>query len=229
MNRTLGLIVVGAILLPACGGKPKGPTPLRHHFDETNVALVPMDEKEGMLRAQNDYHKAKALHQKAQADLREARTDLNVAKNEQKQALLAEGSAQSRKKAAEDSNDMNRVNAAMREQRSAEVGRRAADRKIDFQEAKIRYLQKHELFALEDLYASEARYELAKARLAKSKNISPKGFDFEAFKNQADERSQRSQRAKLIADQERQKADETRKQWVAAEQEARQARGVSAN
>lgn len=228
MNRLISLAFPVAFAVSACGGGgPEGPKPLSHHFDEMYIAQVELGEKEAVLRAQNEYQKARAAHMKAQADHKESKTLLGVAKNERKQALIEEQSAQQKYKAADDSGDMTRVNAAKASLRSAEMARRAADDKVDALVAHRKYLKKYMAYTEEEMYAQEAKFELAKARLAQQKNIRPKGFEFSVYKEQADKRSQRAQRAKLLADREREKAKAAKATWQTRKKEADRAGGVS--
>jgi colicin import membrane protein len=232
MTRTLGLclgLCAALVALPGCGGGQKGPKPLKYRLAETDVALVPMSKKEEMLSSQNEFHKARAQHLKAEAELDQARTDLRVARNEQKQAALSEESAKTRRAAAESGNDMNALNEAASGLRAAELARRAADLKIDYYRAYIVFLERFRAFTEENMYAQEARYEEAKARLAVQENIRPRGFEFNRFKEQREERSRAAQRARAVAEQEKKKADDARRRWIATRQEAERAASAPAS
>lgn len=211
------------------GGGESRPRPLSYHFDDVHIAAVPMGEKNDIFQAQNDYSVAKAEYQKAVADFESSGTELDVAKNERQQALLAEKSARQRKKAADSSSDMTRINQAAAELRAAELARKAADEKVSYLKAHRKYLQKWVRYTEEEMYAKEARFELAKARLAHNKNIKPKGFDIKRFENQAKDRSERAQRARAKANSEKAKAEEKRKKWQTMLQAARQAGGGSSD
>lgn len=217
-----------ALSLIACGGPagPERPKPLSHHFDEMYIAQIDMSKKAAMLKAQNEYHRARAAHMKASADLDEVKTLLSVAENERKQALLEEQSASEQMKAAEASADLNRINTAKAKLRAAELGRRAADEKVAALKAHRKYLVKHELYTEWNMYAQEARFELAKAQLAKQNSIQPKGFEYAAYESQAKTRSEKTQRSKYIADQEKEKAKAAKAKWQARKKEADRARGV---
>lgn len=232
MTGTLGLglglgLWAALVALPGCGGGQKGPKPLKYRFAETDVALVPMSKKEEMLSSQNEFHKARAQHLKAEAELDQARTDLRVARNEQKQAVLSEESAKTRRDAADSGNDMNVLNAAATALRAAELSRRAADLKIDYYRAYIVFLERYRRFTEENMYAQEARYEEAKARLAVQENIRPRGFEPQRFKEQREERSRAAQRSRAVAEQEKKKADDARKKWLATRRDAERAQSAS--
>ena len=187
-------------LLWACGGGGNpGPKPLSHHFDDMYIARVPMEEKQSIIDAQNEYSKAKMEHAEAEAGANDVGTKMEVAKNERQQAMLDEKSAKTKEKSANDSGDMTRVNTAKGELRSAELGRRAADQKIEALKAKRDYLKLLLRYTLENMYAMEAKYELAKARVAKNKNIRPKNFKVSYYEKQASARSRSAQKAAVAA------------------------------
>ncbi|HLU67777.1 MAG TPA: hypothetical protein VKZ63_15945 [Kofleriaceae bacterium] len=227
MNRLAYAFGLLSVCLIACGGGgDPGPGPLKHHLDEQYIAAIPLEEKNAMLEAQNEYHRAKAAKMKAEADYNDAGTQLDIGKNEVKQAKLDRDSAQAKKKAAEESGDQNRINLAKRDERVASLQVTAAEKKVSALEARRTWLKKLLRYHEENTYAAEARYELAKANLAKAKNISPKGFAHQPFVEQQEDRSRRAQRAKLIADQERDKFMAKKKEWEAQKREADQARGI---
>jgi hypothetical protein len=216
-----------ALTAASCGGGgDKGPGPLKHHLDEQYIAALAMEKKQAMLQAQDEYHRAKAAKMKAEADYNETGTQLDVGKNEGKQAKLDHNSAKTKKKAADDSGDMNKINAAKRDERVSKLAVAAAEKKVEAIKARRTWLKKTLRHHEESTYAAEAKYELAKANLARSNNISPKGFAHQAFVDQQQDRSRRAQRSKLIADREKDKASARKKEWEAKKREADQARGI---
>ncbi len=217
--RAFAFTIVCGAAVAACGGDP-GPKPLAHHFDDMHIAGVPLDKKHGMLEAQQEYAAAKQARMKVEADYNEAGTDLDIARNERKQAKLAEESARSKKKRAQESGNMNRVDAATPEVRAAELRHRAAAQKVEFIETKRKYLAKKLRSADEQMYADEAVFELAKAKIAKNNNIRPKNFSYEAYEKQATNRSQRAQKSRESLAELKLKAEAKRKEWLGLEQEA---------
>ena len=226
MIRTTSLFCASFFLVAACGGGSSRPKPLSTKFDESYLDSVAYEKKEPIFKAQNEYQRARARYRQAEAQLSEAKTMINVAKNERQQAILAEKSAAEQKKSAEASGDMNKINARAREHRIAELERRAADEKVEARRAEVRYLQKLVLYAEEEMYHQEARLELERARTARANNIQPKGFKYQPFEAQVSDRSKRAQRAKLIADQEKKKADDKKAKWNAAMNQVKAARGT---
>lgn len=225
MTTAIKLFPLFAVLLSCGGGGASGPTTLRHHYDEVHIAQFSLEEKSTVLNAQNDYQRARAEQMKAESELKEHKTKQQVAKNERKQALLSEESAAQEKKAAEDSGDMNRSNRATRDQRVAELERRAADDKVAYLSAQGKYLKKLVRYREEETYHREARYEYQKAKLGQAKNIAPKGVKYDNYKGQVEDRSKRSQRARLTSDQAKQKALAAKKTWDGRLQEVKRAKG----
>lgn len=217
------------VLLPACGGGEPRPGPLQYTLDDMYIATVPLEEKQVVLQAQNDFAAAKMERATAEAAYNESATELQVAKNELAQAELDEQSAQSRKKAADDSGDMNRMNASAQEVRAAKLAREAAAKKVEYMQAQQVYLKKKLLQAEDDVYGKEARYELTKARLAQANNIRPKGFEMANFQRQSQERSKYAQRSKALLQRDKAKADTLRREWQTLEREAERARGGGAS
>ena len=210
--------------LCACGGSTPPPQPLRHNFDESYIAQVGMSEREAELVAQNQYNRARTRFLKAEADFKASKTNIAVAKNARQQALSEEKSAQIRMKAAEDSGDMNRINAARAEVRAAELERRAADDKVAALVAHSNFLKAFEYYAQEEMFRQEALYELAKAKIAKKSNIRPKGFELETYKNQAEARVNKVKQRKATADAAKAKADAAKLKWTQRKREAAEAR-----
>ncbi len=228
MTRLLTLLSSVTLLVSACGSSgPSRPGPLKHTFDEVMLDSLSMETKEAMFKAQNEFTRARAGHRKAESDLAEAKSMLQIAKNELAQAKIEEKSAAERRKTAEASNDMNKINPAMKQARVAELARRAADEKVSARKAEIKHLSKVELYAAEEMYHQQARFEQTKARLARDNNIKPKDFSYEKYEAQTQERSQRAQKAKLVADQEGTKAEAAKRKWQMAFEQVKGAQGAS--
>ena len=205
----------------ACGGpKDKPPGPLAHHFDETFILRLSVDDQKAVIAAQGEYDLAKREQAKAQADESEAQSMLDIANNELAAARLDEKSAGTRKTAADASADINRVNEATKEQRGAELARRAAEQRVSYLRAYQAWLHVAVRFTQENTYYKEAQLQLAEAQLAKQKNISPKGFRFEDYENQEAERRSRVNTAKTRADAAKGNALGERTKWLAIQGEA---------
>jgi hypothetical protein len=211
----------------ACGGGVAGPSPLGHTLDEAYIARVPLEQRPQVAQAQNDFALAKSEKLTAQQKVEEAETELKLAKNEVDQRVLEEKNAKVKVDSANSSGDQTRINAADSEQRSALLGRRAADAKLAWAKAAVSHSKKWLRFTEFDTYAKEAKFELEKARVAKGNNINPKGFAYEPFEQQWKDRSEAAQRAKAEAERDKAKVVDKEKAWRSAEKEWNDFRGVA--
>ena len=213
--------LVFSLSMAACGGaQDKPPGPLAHHFDESFIAQISVDDQKAVIQAQSEYDLAKREQAKAIADEREAKTMLDVAKNEQAAAKLDEKSANTRMQAANTSADQTRINEATKEQRGAELSRRAADERVKYLEQYQKWLHLAVRYTQENTYWKEAQLELAEAQLAKAHNIQPKGFKFEDYENQEADRRSRTNSSKEKSDRAKTDAMTERTSWLAIQAEA---------
>lgn len=210
-------------LMAACGGGDSRPGPLKYTLDHMHIARIPTSEQQEALNARNDYEVARADQAKAQADYNDAGTELDVARNELKQADLGKQSAQRQKKDAEQSADMNRINRANLLLRSAEKKKKAAAAKVEYYKARREYLKKAINVAQDKVYVAEARYELAKAKLAKENNIRPKGFELANFEKQYRDRTQYAERNQSKLSPAKARMDAKRQEWKSHEAKADEA------
>jgi len=228
--RALSKIFVIAMFVATsvgCGGgsEDSRPGPLGKRFDDMHIAQVAMDQKQAMLAAQQDWSVSKAENAKAEADYNQTTQQLTVVRNDRDKAKLQVSSALSNKKSAEASSDTNKMNAAQKELRGAELSVKAADARIRYYEAYRAYLKRHWRFTEENMFWRESQYELAKAQLAQKNNIAPKGITYDSFPKQEAERNKRAQSAKGKVDSEKSRATSARETWIKAQQTADQATG----
>ena len=213
-----------------CGGSSESPPqPLKTHFDDMYIAQIPLEQKQAVVQAQNDYSVAKMERAKAEADLSEANAAVEVAKNDRKSAGNSLDSAVTNKKQAEASGDQNRVNEAARALRAAELAKKAAEKRVSYLEAYRNWLKKHAVHAEEAMYWREAQYETAKADVAQKNNISPKNFKFAEYPAQDADRQKRAQKAKERAEGDHNKAKNARQEWLRQQAEADEANGRSSD
>lgn len=205
----------------ACGGSHDGPPPpLGRHFQDSFIAAIPIDQQQEVVKAQSAFNIAQREQAKAEADLREASLTVDVARNEAKSAKLDEESAKSRMKMAQQSADQNRINDATKEQRGAELAHNAADERVHYYSEYREWLKKLLRYTQENTYWREAQYELAKAKLAKTNNIAPPGFNYENYTKQEEDRAKRAAASKSKTDDAHSKAMDARNRWVAVQGEA---------
>ena len=187
------ILVVCALLFGACGGSSDTPPgPLGKHFDDMYIAQIPLDQKTAVVQTQNDWSLAKMQQAKAEADYNDSATAIQVSRNDLKASRLAVDSAISQKKSAQASNDNNRINQSTKDEQVAEHLSKAAEARVKYLEAYRDYLKVVWRNSQENMYWREAQYELAKSTLAQKSNISPKGVNYDWYKQQEAERGKRA-------------------------------------
>jgi hypothetical protein len=184
------------------------------------VARIPLDQKGAVVETQNQWAVAKMENANAEANAQEADAQLHQAQNDYKAARLSVDSAISAKKQAEQSADMNRINNAQKDLKAAEDSSKAAETRVKYFVAYRDYLKRYMRYTQENMYWYEAKYENAKASLAKQNNIAPKGIVYDKFPQQLDQRGQRTAKAKERAEAEKTKAVSARNNWLSAQQAA---------
>lgn len=203
----------------ACGGAADSPPgPLAKHFDDLYIAAIPLEQKQSVIQAQNDWSLGKLENAKAEADFNESATQLEIARNDLKAARLGVDSAVSSKKSAEASADTNRINQATKDLHTAEDAAKAAEARVKYLEAYRNYLKIGLRYTQENMYWREAKYELAKAQLGQQNSIAPKGVSYDTFPKQEQERSGRTSSAKQRLDAEKQRALGARDNWTKAQE-----------
>lgn len=225
----IAVLAVG-VQLGACGGPSDSPPgPLAKHFDDMYIAAIPLDQKQAMVQAQNDWSLAKMENAKAEADFNESTTQLSIVRNDQKAARLGVDSALSNKKSAEASADTNRMNQANKDLHAAENLAKAADARVKYYEAYREYLKVALRHAQENMYWREAQYELAKAQLGQKNSIAPKGVSYDSFPQQESDRNKRTSSAKERLAREKQRVLSVRDSWLKAQESADRENGRSTN
>lgn len=190
-----------------------------------HIARIPLDQQGTVVQAQNQWAISKMEAANAEANVQEADSQLHQARNDHKAARLAIDSAIAAKKSAEQSADMNRVNNAQKDLRAAEDSEKAAKSRVAYFEAYRNYLKRYHRYAQENMYWREAQYEAAKAQIAKSNNIAPKGIVLDDFPKQAEARGKRTQSAKEKAESLKANAIKARQSWLTAQTTADKATG----
>ncbi len=190
-----------------------------------HIARIPLDQKGSIVETQNQWSIAKMENANAEAQVQDADGQLHQAQNDHKAAKLAVDSAISAKKSAEQSADTNRMNNAQKDLRAAEDAQKAAEARVKYFEAYRNYLKRYWRYTQENMYWREAQYENAKAQLAKTNNIQPKGINYEDFPKQLSDREKRTQNAKSKAEGEKTKAVTARQNWLSAQSVADKATG----
>jgi len=228
--RTVGTspTVFSLLLLTAvaCGGGGlEQPEPLSQRFDDMHIAAVPIEEKQAVFEANNEWAIAKAERAKVQTELDETLSELEVARNEYEKAKLDEQTAEKKKETADKSNEGSRISEASTAVRGALLNKRAIGKQIEYLEAHKEYLDVKLIWAEQNMYSKEAGYYQAMGKVAQQKNIKPPGVDFGELSSQAKERSESAQRLKALSERERKSSLSARGEWQKAQQAAEEATG----
>lgn len=166
MRKTmLSLLLVGAI---GCGGGGA-----KYHVNDNALAGASVQEKQGVLAAQQEKDVAKTEQEKAKSDLGTVENQLDVAENEYKQAKLTLDNAKLGQKSVEASGDVNGKQKAINDVRVAQLGVKASDAKVDWLSKKRKWIKAQRDAADDHYAAADSRMELEKAKLAQQKGIKP--------------------------------------------------------
>jgi hypothetical protein len=151
---------------------------------------------------------------------------MSVVKNDKKSADLKLDSAKSMKKTADGTNDANKMNAAQKDLRSAELGKKAAEARVKYYERYKEFLKKQKRFTEEQMYWRESQYELAKSQVGQANAIRPPKVNYAEFGPQEAERAKRAEKARDSAVSEKSKAASAREEWLKKQAEADQHAGM---
>ena len=219
------LVLVAAFACGGVGGAAK-PRPLKHHFKEHHLAKVPAEGKAELEAARADYRRAVQENRKAESDLASSRRAIEAAERAASRAHKQKQAADRARSASEDSKDWKQSNRAIRDQRVAEVTARAADQKVDMEKARRSWLEKQVEFTRENVFAAEARFELAKARVARAHDIAPPDFAYQAYVDQYTLRQRTAEKLRGPADSARETLKEEEKEYQAKRRDENEARGI---
>jgi outer membrane protein TolC len=206
-------MLVSVVLVAAvgCGGGGA-----KYHVNDNSLATASVQEKQGVLAAQQEKEVAKTEQQKAEADLKNIDNELSVAENDYKAAKLQLDTAKLNLKTAESAGDVNRKNQATHDVRVQELGVKAADAKVDWLSKKRKWIKAQRDAAEEHYAAADARYELEKAKLAQQKGIKPSD-DFNVMNFETDnlKKQQKYSEARMDADKMQADVDRLERDWHA--------------
>ncbi len=230
MVRLAWVAVVGVVggAAAACGGASGAARsrPLQFRFAEQHLRQVPEADKVQMQAARAAYDRARQANRKAESDRASSRRALEAARRDAEKAHQRKDAADRQRSAAEDSKDWNRTNLATRDQRVAEVTARAADQKVTMLEARRDWLDAWVQYTREDVYAAEAKFELAKAEVARAHNIAPPDFAYQAYVDQYEQRRKRADQLKAPAAAHKEEWLAEASEWEAKRRDENQARGI---
>jgi hypothetical protein len=194
MHKTLLSVVIVAVAGCGAGGA-------KYHVDDQSLATASVQEKQGVLAAQQEKEVAKTEQQKSDADLKNIDNDLSVAENEYKTAKLSLDTAKLNQKNAQTSGDVNRQSQSEHDVRVATLGVKSSDAKVDWLSKKRKWIKAQRDAADDHYAASDSRCELEKAKLAQQKGIKPsKDFDVMNFEQDNLKKQQSYSSSRMDAD-----------------------------
>jgi hypothetical protein len=196
-------LAVALLFVAACGGHSA-----KYKVDEVVLAQVPINEKQAVFDAQNEVTVAKSEKAKADADADVTGKEIRVAEAERDQAKLEVDKWKIERDMALKARDDNRSRAAVDRERVAELGKRAADAKVDTLGARRSWQRAMADQADAHIDSAVSRVELEKAKIAVAKGITPsKDFDAGRFAKDYESRVRRLDEARVNADKKREKLD----------------------
>lgn len=219
--KILAVLLLIAFVISCGGGNGESKAkPLKVRYDDALLVQIATDQRAAADTARATWQKAVDENRKAEADLNEVQSQMSVVKNDKKQMDLKLDSAKSMKKSADGTNDANKMNAAQKEMRSAELGKKAAEARVKYYEAYRNFLKKQFHFTAEQMYWREAQYELAKSQVGQASALRPPKVNYAEFAPQESERAKRAEKARDSAQSEKSKAASSREDWLKKQMEA---------
>jgi len=210
------------LLVAGCGGGGA-----KYHVDDNSLASASVQEKQGILAADQEKEVAKTEQQKAEADLKNVDNELSIAENDYKSTKLQLDTAKLNQKAAETSGDENKKRQSMHDMRIAELGVKAADAKVDWLNKKRKWIKSQRDAADDHFAAADSRVELEKAKLAQQKGIKPsKDFDIMNFESDNMKKQQQYSSSRMDADKMQADVDRLERDYQAQLQTYNQAKAT---
>ena len=188
------------ILLVACA-KPAG-GPLAHTFDNTRIASIALEAKQAVAQAQQQHDLARQQHDRADDAYRDSEIEQEVAEYQAARAVLVTQLVGTRL------NDKPQTGSEI-----AALARRTAGAKVEFMRARREWLRLLSSSTFYAVYATQAKLELERARLAQSNGLTPAGFDLASFQQQLDQRDRAARAAADETEKERQAAGAKLTAW----------------
>ena len=221
MRCIIQLLFSGALVVAAgCGASDEPPKPLSAHYDEANIGMVDVNQRQPEFAAQQDWNVARAQNMQADAQVKDAQQKLGIARNDAKAVHLGVDSAKTTKQSADMSNDTNRINDAAKQLNTATDLAKAADARVHYLEVYVHYMERYLRWTQENMYFREAQFENAKATIGQRNNIAPKGVVYDSFPKQMQDREHRTAAAKSTYEGQRQPTEGARDNWLKLQTQA---------
>ncbi len=176
------VLLMSASALMACGGKD-APT-IKYRLDMSTISQTPAEERETVADAYSLAYQAQLERAHTEWELKDTKYALQIAKARQDQRKHEERIAKLEGKRSEMAfmasladNALKLLN-GMKKQTIAQKG------EIRYLKAQRKFLRKQLAYNDAQILATEAAFELAKAKLCKQRGTMPKGFNLDKFVSQ---------------------------------------------
>lgn len=176
---------VGALAVAGCA-KPAG-GPLTTTFDATRLASLSLDAKQAVAQAQQQHDLALQQHARAQDAYSNSEIEQEIAEYQAQSSVLVSQLVSTRL------NDKPKTGPE-----TAALARRTAEAKVEFTRARREWLRLLTSSTHYAVYATQAKLELERAKLAQANGLTAAGFDLAGFENQL---AQRERAARAAADE----------------------------
>jgi hypothetical protein len=201
------------ISLVACA-KPAG-GPLARTFDNTRIASVALESKQDVTQAQQQHDLALMHHDKADEAYRDSEVEQEVAEYQAEHSVLVSQLVGRMHDKAQTGPD------------TAALARRTSSAKVEFMRARREWLAALSNSTLYEVYATQAKLELERARVAQTNNLAPAGFDLASFEQQLAQRDAAVRAAAAETERQRQAAGLKLAAWNALERQFMQTSGMT--
>lgn len=200
-------ILIAVLATAACAKSAGGP--LAHTFDNSKIAGVPLEQKQTVTEAQQQYDVAQLRRTTVDTEYKHSEIEQDLAEYQADHAIVASQIvARDFAKGAAPTNE------------SAAIARKTADAKVSYMQSRRGWLERASEAAQYAVYASQARLELERARVAQTNNLTAPGFDLQVFQRQFEDRDTASKRAADAAEADRKTAEQKLAAWAELEKQA---------
>ncbi|HEY2902929.1 MAG TPA: hypothetical protein VGL59_20265 [Polyangia bacterium] len=197
-----------AVAAAGCGGG------MKYKVDDATMDAIPSSDRQPVFDARRDLEVSQGDRRTVANQIEEANRELDIADKERQQAQLEVDKATSDQDAAIKSLDENRANAAKHNKEVADVGVKVAEAKIEWVNQKRAAYKQAAAAADAHIEANNAKIELEKARVAKSKNIKTASpLDVSDFESQWKDKNSDYESAKKDAASEEKSAKKLEEKW----------------
>lgn len=208
------------LALLGCGGS------LKYRIDNAVLADVPVADKGTMLAVESEINAAREEQTKAASDRAGLDRDISVARSDYGQAKLEVDKAEADLKLAKTQQDLNQQQAVQERIKLAKQAREVADLKVDLLKLRRAAIDAQADAAKAHTTAAEARYELEKARLAQARGKRPTAdFNVAQFEQQATNAQGQQDKARVAVEQAQLKVAQREQAFNQADAALQSARG----